>query len=197
MNLAGVVGKRFDQVPFVPEDIPKYHDLAIGLRAGFLQKLYASLFEPRVVTVKIIGFQNEKDATACLVADCVPLIDRISLGKKQVGFAASRWCDHDPALGGGKSRIFDKPEPEPAHIERNGFIIIWNKQSYGGDMLHHGARRYHVLLALAGKIWIILHAIVVISLWKPVHVSGQRAGLLRIKISQFCRNYGKSSPRWR
>jgi hypothetical protein len=45
-------------------------------------------------------------------------------------------------------------------------------------MLHHRARRYHVLQALAGKIWVILHAIVVISLRKPVDVSRQRLGLL-------------------
>jgi hypothetical protein len=43
-------------------------------------------------------------------------------------------------------------------------------------MLLHEFRKYHVLLALVGKIWIILHAIVVISIWKPVHVSRRSAG---------------------
>ena len=70
MNLAGVVGKRFDQVPFVSEGIPEHHDLAIGFHAGFFQKLNPGLFEPCIVALKIIGFQNEEDAAARLVANC-------------------------------------------------------------------------------------------------------------------------------
>jgi hypothetical protein len=37
--------------------------------------------------------------------------------------------------------------------------------------------KYHVLLALAGKFRFIVHAIVVLPLWKAVQFYGQPAGL--------------------
>ena len=70
MNLAGEVGKRFDQIPFVSEGIPKHHDLAMGFHAWFFQKLDSRLLEPCVVAREIIGFQDEEDAATRLVADC-------------------------------------------------------------------------------------------------------------------------------
>jgi hypothetical protein len=50
-------------------------------------------------------------------------------------------------------------------------------------MLLHGCEKYHVLLALAGKIRIILHATVAIPLRKPAEVFGQPAGLLSSDIA--------------
>jgi hypothetical protein len=201
MNLAGVVGKRFNQVPFVAKGIPKHHDFAVGFKARFFQKLNPGLFEPGIVTVKTIGFQNEEDAAARLVADSLPLILRISLGEEKSGFAASRWGDNDPTLGIGEWCILDKTEPKPADIVGDGSIVVWNQQSDYGDMLLHGFHKYHVLLVLAGKIWVILHAIVVISIWKPVHVSRRSAGSFSVKIRSFAaitaslrQDGGKYSP---
>jgi hypothetical protein len=89
MNLAGLVGKRFDQIPLVSEDIAKHRNLAIGFQARLFQKLNAGLFEPGKITIKIIGFQEEKDAAARLVANGHLLLRRISPGKEEAGFAVS------------------------------------------------------------------------------------------------------------
>ena len=176
MNLAGLVGKRFDQVPFVAKDILEHNYFAVGFNARSFQKLNPGLFEPGIIMVKIIGFQNEKNPSARLVADCLPLFLRISLGEDKSGFAASRRSDNDPTLGIGERRVLDKPEPKPADVVGDGLIVVRNQQSYRGDILLHGFRKYHILLALTGKIWVILHAIVVISIQKPVHVSRRSAG---------------------
>ncbi len=201
MNLAGLVGKRFDQVPFVAKDIPEHHDFSIGLQARFFQKFNPGLFELSIVTVKTIGFQDEKNPSACMIANGRRLVGRISISEKQTCFVTSRWCDDDPALGGGKGCVFDKSESELAHIEGDGFIIIWNEQSYGGDMLRHGHRKYHVLLALAGKIWVIFHATVAFPLRKAVQVSGCCAGLSELRFRSFAaitaslrQDGGKYSP---
>ena len=100
MNLEGLLGKRFDQIPLVSEGIAEHHDLAIGLQARLLQKLNSGLFEAGKVTVKIIGFQDEEDAVARLVADGLLLIRRIGLGEEKAGFAVSGRGNDDPALGG-------------------------------------------------------------------------------------------------
>ncbi len=102
MNLAGLVGKRFDQIPLVSEGIAKHRDLAIGFQARLFQKLNAGLFEPGKITVKTIGFQEEKNAAARLIANGRPLLRRISPGKEEAGFAVSGRGDHHPALCGRK-----------------------------------------------------------------------------------------------
>ena len=67
MNLAGLVGKQFDQIPFVSEDVAEHHNLAIGFQAWFFQKLNSGLFELCIVAVEIISFENQKNPTTGLV----------------------------------------------------------------------------------------------------------------------------------
>ena len=137
MNLEGLLGKRFDHIPLVSESIAKHHDLAIGLQAGSLQKFNSGLFEAVKVAVKIIGLQNEENATARLVADGLPLMGRIGLGQEEAGFAVSRRGDDDPALGGGQGRVLDQLKSEPFHIVGDGSVIIRNQQCDRRDMLFH------------------------------------------------------------
>ncbi len=89
MNLEGLVGKRFDQIPSVSEGIAEHHHLAVCLLSGPFQILNSSPFEAGKVAVKIIGFQDKEDAPARLVADGVLLIRRISPGENEAGFAVS------------------------------------------------------------------------------------------------------------
>jgi len=49
MNLAGMVGKRFDQVPLVAKGVAEHHDLAVGFQAGILQKLNSGLLKMMVM----------------------------------------------------------------------------------------------------------------------------------------------------
>ena len=68
MNPAGLVGKRFDQIPLVSEGIPEHHDFAVGLPARFFQKFNSGLFEPGIVALEIISFENQKNPAAGLIA---------------------------------------------------------------------------------------------------------------------------------
>lgn len=131
MNLAGWVGKRFDQVPFVSENVPENRDFAVGLGAGLFQKLNLGPFEFGVVAAEIIGFQDEENPPTRLVSYGGRLIRRISLGEQQAGFHASRGRYDDPSLATGKDRILEEIEAESAHIEGYGLVIIGNQKCYG------------------------------------------------------------------
>jgi hypothetical protein len=105
MNLAGVVGKRFDQIPLVAEGVAEHHDLAIGFQARFFQKLNFSQFEPGIVTVKTIGFQNEENPSSGLIPmDADWLAESVMARSSQ--FHGCLENDHPP-LGG--EAVFGEP----------------------------------------------------------------------------------------
>ena len=65
-----------NEIPFISEGISEYSDFTVGLRARLLQKFDTGLLECRVVTVKIIGSQKQKNSATGLIADRSTLLVR-------------------------------------------------------------------------------------------------------------------------
>ena len=62
-------GCRFDQVPAIAVKVFEHGDHAIGFAAGGFDETHAALHKAIMVPGKIIGFQEQEDPPAALVAD--------------------------------------------------------------------------------------------------------------------------------
>jgi hypothetical protein len=86
-----------------------------------------------VIAIEVIGFQEEENASAGLIADSGFLFRASRAREQQRRAAFARRFDNDPTLRLAHVDILDKFEAKAAREPVDGFVVIANDKGKLGD----------------------------------------------------------------
>jgi hypothetical protein len=83
-----------------------------------------------MVALEVIGVEEQKNPTASLPPDCLPLPLVGRLRKQQAAPAGTVRRHDDPALAGAAWRVLQKCETQLLREVRDGFIVVVDHQGH-------------------------------------------------------------------
>ena len=119
----------------VPIKIGKNRNLAIGLHRRRADPLDAGGGEGRMISVEIVGGEEQEHAACGLVADKRLLLRRGGAGEEDGGrvIGRARRADGHPAFVLlGLVAVLDQREAEFADVEGKRFVIVADEEGYVG-----------------------------------------------------------------
>jgi len=130
------LGVELKEVPAVSIEIREYGYGAVRFVPRLLLEDNALCLHAMVVTPKIIGVQEEKDAASGLIPDVSSLLGCSGLGEKDACFVGSWRCDQKPTLAVGERSVFYEFESERFGVEGECFIVVANEECDVTDVWH-------------------------------------------------------------
>src|SRR5581483_5500503 len=134
---AWLLSARLDQIDAVAVEVEEDGDAAVLGVARAFGELDAFGAERGVVGVEVVGVQEEEHAAAGLMADRGALAIVGGAREEQLGAAAARRRQPDPALAVGLRRIFDDDEAEHVAIEALRLVVVAHQERGVGDAEDH------------------------------------------------------------
>src|ERR1700739_3858140 len=128
-----------EKIPLIAVEVFENGYGAVGFVARDFKEFDVSGLHAAVITVEVIGVEEEEDAAAGLVTDVSGLFGSGGLGEEQGGTGgAGRGGDEGPRFGIGEGGGFVDVEAEGLGEEGEGFVVVADEEGDVSDGLRHG-----------------------------------------------------------
>ena len=115
------------EIPLVAVEVFEDGDGAVGFLAGRFEEMDAAGLVGFVVAPKVVGVEEEKNATAGLIADGEGLLGSIGFRQEKSGATGVRRCHEKPAFVVRERRVLEKLEAEFSREELESFLVVADK----------------------------------------------------------------------